>query len=220
MRMCYSEGIYTIFENKGAFKSSIFNVNGYEIAVKGSLKVTGKLQGTEDLYRARVLQSVGVIEKKDVISPGPPLKYNLSQKGPIGSPVTGKIIGAPAFKLQNMLLLYSFVYLDKGLSSGIQVGNIYYIRANSREFKLPYEYDKPVVGKLKIVHVNSEAATAVIIAAREPVFVGDEFSHLSDVSSDLSQSDLIEEDEGELEEIEPDGDGMEDLPDESDEEDG
>ena len=57
--------IYTIFESRGPLKTSLFdilNVSGYEIAVKGSLQILGFLNGTDNLYRARVIESMDSVE--------------------------------------------------------------------------------------------------------------------------------------------------------------
>ena len=191
-----SLGIYTVFKNLGPFEKSLFNllnVTGYEIAVKGTIEVLGLLYNTENLYRARVMDSIGSIEKGDKILPAPPQLYSLSQKGPVGVETEGTIIGVPRGYKEKMLGLYSFVYLNKGLSENIQAGDIYYIRKGKRKIKHSVDYDKPVVGKLKIAHANSEASTAIIVAVKEPVFVGDRFNNLPDMISDLGQSEFIEE---------------------------
>ena len=207
-----SLGIYTVFKNLGPFEKSLFNllnVTGYEVAVKGTIEVLGFLHNTENLYRARVIDSIGSIERGDIILAGPPQLYNLSQKGPVGVEMEGTIIGVPRGYKETMLGLYSFVYLNKGLAENVQVGDVYYIRKGERRIKHSVGYDKPVVGKLKIAHANSEASTAIIIGVKEPVFVGDGFNHLPDMFSDLAQSEFIEEveEEGGMEAIDEDGEG-------------
>ena len=221
-----SSGVYTIFKNRGGFKKTLLgllNVNGYEIAVKGSLRILGFIPETDSLYRARVIESLDSIEKGDQILPGPMLQYTLSQKGPVGPAISGEIIGAPGFQFQNMHFLYSLVYLNRGLSSNVQSGDVFYIRATEGEFGLPYEYEKPVVGQLKVVHASEEASTAVIIATREPVHVGYEFNHLPEIFSDLSKVESFEQIEDETESFESETESLrfdaplEDFEDETDE---
>ncbi|MCY4512326.1 MAG: LysM peptidoglycan-binding domain-containing protein, partial [Bdellovibrionales bacterium] len=200
-------GIYTIFENRGSPVFSLFsfigvNFKGYEIVVKGSVKIMGYLEGSDSLYRARVIKSLAPINPGDRVMSGHAPRYILSQKGTHGS-TKGQIIGSP-HKEQKYFGMYSFVYLNRGLSNGVQVGDSYHVRLNKdTEIQYPYLYDKPAVGKIRVVHANPDTSTAIVSGIRDTVKVGDFFepsSGMSAVTDSLRDHEVID---GELD----DGEG-------------
>ena len=193
------EGIYTIFENRGSpvFSfASLFGVNvkGYEIAVKGSVKIIGYLEGSESLYRARVVESLGAVLPGDQVMDGNIPRYILSQKGTAGT-ASGQIIGSP-HREKRFFGMYSFIYLDKGLANGVQVGDIYHVKLNKdTRVQYPYSYEKPEIGKLRVVHVNPDTSTAIVIGSRDTIKVGDFFepqSGVSAVTEGLKSHEVIE----------------------------
>ena len=206
------EGLYTIFENRGPPVFSLFsffgvNFKGYEIAVKGSVKIIGYVEGTDNFYRAQVVESIGSLNPGDRVMAGAIPGYTLSQKGTPGS-ASGKIIGSP-HSGQRYFGMYAFVYLDKGLSNGVQVGDIYHVRLNKdTEIKYPYLYDKPAMGKIRVVHANPDTATAVIVGLRDTIKVGDFFEPGSGVSAVTGPMKDHEEIDGDLDDGEG---GMEDM---------
>ena len=218
-------GLYTVFENRGppVFSLlSLFGVNfkGYEIAVKGSVRIIGYVEGTDNLYRARVVESIGSVNPGDRVMNGAIPGYILSQKGTPGS-TSGKIIGSPN-RDQRYFGMYSFVYLDKGLSNGVQVGDIYHARLNKdTDIKYPYLYDKPAMGKIRVVHANPDTSTAIVVGIRDTIKAGDFFGPSSGVDAvtggSLKDHEEIEEsfDNGEegLEGMEMEGGGMEEVDD-------
>lgn len=218
-------GLYTVFENRGPPVFSLLslfgmNFKGYEIAVKGSLRIIGYIDGTDNLYRARVVESIGPVNPGDRVMGGAIPGYILSQKGTPGS-TSGKIIGSP-HREQRYFGMYSFIYLDKGLLNGVQVGDIYHARLNKdTDIKYPYLYDKPAMGKIRVVHANPDTATAIVVGIRDTIKIGDFFGPSSGVSAvtegSLKDHEEIEEslDSGEegLEGIEMGGGGMEEVED-------
>ena len=199
-------GLYTIFENRGApvfSAASLLGLNfkGYEIAVKAVVKIVGFVEGSEGLYRARIVESLAPVTPGHRVMKGVS-DYILSQKGSPGS-VSGKIIGSPHQEIKTYLGTYSLVYLDKGLSNGIQTGDIYDVRLNkkARAFQYPYLYERPAVGKLRVIHANPDTATAIIVSVRDTVKVGDFFEPGSGVTV---MKDSVEHEEIPGEEKEPD----------------
>ena len=194
---------FTVFKNRGkvdGFLKSLI-IDEEEIAIKGKIKILSYVSGAETLYLASVLQPLQGIVAGDILFKGEPQVYTFSRKGPQGEN-SGKIIGSPTNRL--FLSLGSIVYLDKGLNSGVQAGNIFYIKANSKknlDIERPYKYDLPVIGELKIIHSATDRSTGVIVTARDYIHVGDIFSGKSDQLQDLSQS--IEHEELETQEEKP-----------------
>ena len=166
---------YTVFENRGPPVSSFFgllNLKGYEIAVKGSIKITGYVQGSERLYRARVTQSLAPIQRGHKIMKGSAPIYTLSQKGSKGS-AKGQIISSPNTN-QKWLGVYSLAYLDKGFSNGVQVGDIYHVKLKQKNH-FPYSYEQPDIGAIRVVHANPDTSTAIVAQARDIISIGDFF---------------------------------------------
>lgn len=214
------EGLYTIFENKGPPVSSFLSVfganfKGYEIAVKGSVEIIGYVKGMDGMYRARVVESLAPIKPGDRVMAGAIPEYVLSQKGAQGS-VSGMIIGSP-HKGQGHFGMYSLVYLDKGLSDGIQVGDIYHVRLNKvDDIHYPYLHDRPSIGQIRVVHANPDTSTAIVIRLRDTIKVGDFFEPTSEVDSmeDSEEHEEIIIDEETVEPMEEgmlEDDGMEEL---------
>ena len=194
--------IFTVFENKGKVGSLfqfLVGLNESEIMIKGRIKVLSYLQGTDALYVATVIEALNKIVPGDPLFKGEPQFYNLSQKGTIGTG-SGLIIGTPN-KNQIMLSVGSIAYLDKGAAEGIHKGDIFYIRGNLEKpnlFKRPYQYDQPLLGKLRIIYSEGNVATGIIVESRNQIYVGDAFSENPGRVEDLSQSqyhEKVEDDE-------------------------
>ena len=226
---------YTVFKNRGRLKFSLFNLlqksNGYEIQINGEIKILNYLVGTDSTYRAQVVKSLKGITKGDSIYSGRQPSFTLSQKGSYGT-ANGSLLESPN-KRRNMLSLYSIVYLDKGKSHGVRVDDLYNIRAKSsnnlkKHSKRPYKYKQPSIGQLRVIHAASDVSTAVIIQAKDQIFINDLFSsslgsisdleqsesHESiesseDIQQDFSDSEEIEEDFSDSEEIEEDSEEIE-----------
>ena len=194
--------IFTVFENKGRVGSLfqfLTGLNEDEIMIKGRIKVLSYLQGTDSLYVATVIEALNKIVPGDPLYKGEPQFYNLSQKGTIGTG-SGLIIGTPN-KNQIMLSVGSIVYLNKGAAEDIHKGEIFYIRGNvekSDTFRRPYQYDQPLLGKLRIIYSAGNVATGIIVESRNQIYVGDAFAGDPGRTEDLSQSqyhEKVEDDE-------------------------
>ena len=187
--------VFTVFENRGRVGSLfqfIAGVNEDEIIIKGKLKILSYLQGEDSLYIAEVMDTLRTINPGDSLFSGPPPFYIFSQKGPIGR-ASGTIIGA-FYRTRSFLDLGAVVYLDKGSADGIQREEIFYIRGKEDKRAVRHQnYNFPVLGKLKIIHVAGMRSTAVVIESRHPLYIGDIFSGEIDQLKDLSESPDHEE---------------------------
>ena len=170
---------FTVFKNKGQFgEGEFFRFNRsseYEIQVKGVLKVVSYIQGTGSLYKARVISAIDQMSAKDSIFRGSPSVYSFSDKKIARG--EGKIIGSP-FKSRVFLTIGSIVFLNKGSEDGLYKEAVFYIRPNTEKsnlFERPYNYEGAVLGRLKVIHVSKNKATAVILSAKDKIYVGDAF---------------------------------------------
>ncbi len=184
--------VFTVFEDKGKIRrwlKSLIGSNGNEIMVKGRIKILAYLAGANSLYRAVVVDSMHKMQPGDFILSGASKVYNFSQKGPMGAG-NGLIIGTPD-KNQTLLSLGSIVYLDQGEDDGLRKGDFFYIQGAANKnntFLRPYTYNRPLLGKLKIIHTAKDTSTGIIIEAKTHIFVGDSFSGDSSQLKDLDQS--------------------------------
>ncbi|MCZ0931969.1 MAG: hypothetical protein OXJ52_02325 [Oligoflexia bacterium] len=171
---------FTVFKNKGRVGNFLSSLAGqsdeYEIQVKGILKVVSYIQGTGSLYKARVISAIDQMSAEDSIFKGSPVVYSFSERKIAKG--EGSIIGSP-YKTRLFLTTGSIVFLNKGSADGLYKEAVFYIRPNTEKpdfFKRPYNYEGAILGKLKVIHVSRNKATAVILSARDKIYVGDAFA--------------------------------------------
>ena len=171
---------FTVFKNKGKTGDILSRLtnrsNEYEIQVKGILKVISYIQGSGSLYKARVISGIDEMSAEDSIFKGRPPTYSFDdRKIAKGS---GVIIGSP-YKTRLFLTVGSVVFLNKGRADGLYKEAVFFIRPTKEQsnfFERPYNYHGAVLGKLKVIHVSEKKATAVILSAKDKIYVGDSFS--------------------------------------------
>ena len=165
---------FTLFTNEGSF--NLLNTTGYEIFIKGEIKILHSLPGGDSLYLAEVVKSINPIQKGDLISIKKIPTYSTSSRE-VGDVQDGSIIGTP-HSVDQPISLYSFVYLNKGKEDGVREGNIYYIRANEKyHAEDSYFYPQLITGKIKIVHSSLNSSTAVVIYLTRKIHIGDFFGN-------------------------------------------
>lgn len=190
--------IFTVFKNRGHLGSVfqfLIGLSENEIIVKGRVRISSYLEGTEALYTAVIVESLDTMKIGDSLSKKQAFNYDFSQNGPTGTG-SGLIIGTP-YKNQGLLNLGSLAYLDKGLREGLRVGDIFYIqnqKGQKGSFKRAY-YTSSTIGKLKIIHATTYRATGIIIEINDPIYIGDIFSsHLKHIDlKDSKEHELIDE---------------------------
>ena len=170
---------FTVFRSKGKYGNLVSRLSPsseYEIQVKGILKVVSYIQGTGSLHKARVVSAIDQMSAEDLIFRGRPLTYTFSDKKIATG--EGKIIGTPD-KTRVFLTTGSIVFLNKGSKDGLYKSAAFFIRPNKEHpdfFERPYKYEGAILGKLKVIHVSKNKATAVILSARDKIYIGDAFS--------------------------------------------
>ena len=173
--------VFTVFEDRGRvggwFSFLEAGEENIEIMIKGRIKIVSRLAEEDFVYLAVVEEALQAIEAGDSLFLGPPQMYDSSQKGPQGSG-EGLIIGGASRQI--MMSLGSIVYLNKGLEDGLQIGHLFYIFANPRTSgrapARPYKYNMPILGKLKVIRLGANSATALIIESRDQIYAGDMFA--------------------------------------------
>ncbi|MGC8899927.1 MAG: FlgT C-terminal domain-containing protein [bacterium] len=153
---------------------------GYRIKILGRLKIT-KVE--EDVSTATITHSYEEIKVKDKLIPYEPgtttIDITLAS-----NPIKGYIICG-----KHALTLYGendIVYIDRGSNDGVQVGNTFVIYKDREPVEDPVTHKtlhlpKEILGKLLVIKVQSNTATAIITKSAKEISIGDKI--LADTAS-------------------------------------
>ena len=195
-----------VVHNKGRLVSSARGVRGpfgYQVEVQGEVQVVGRVPDSFDLYEAKVTKSFSPITKRAVVSDKNLIQFDYKTTDLRGS-AEAQIIGFPGISsrstAKNMASPYSLVYLNRGLASGLSVGQMYQVKANlsvKNKISASYGYDIKV-GEVKIIYAEDRFATGVITEMDHPIYTGDFLVSLSAGLSTQSGYDPFDEIEEEV----------------------
>jgi hypothetical protein len=166
---------YTVFFNRDGVEDPIAGGTiGTEVAVKGEIKITDSVAGNESAFRATVTFAALPIRVEDKIRVGEMVRTSFSKEG-APSTVSARIVDGE-YNFRRNFGLHNAVFLNKGASHGLQVGNILSVVKNVR-IRNPdsvYKYDPRPIGKLRVAAVGDRVATAVVVDQSDTIFPGDE----------------------------------------------
>lgn len=155
---------------------------GYKITILGRLKIT-KVE--EDVSTAMITDSYEEIRVKDKLIPYEPgttiIDITLAS-----NPIKGYIVCG-----KHALTLYGendIVYIDRGTNQGVQVGNTFVIYKDRKPVEDPVTHKtlhlpKEILGKLLVIKVQSNTATAIITKSAKEISIGDKI--LADTPSEI-----------------------------------
>lgn len=147
---------------------------GQMVEVQGEIEILEKVNEQQNIYRAMVKRAIQPVEVGAVLTPG-----RLPMIDPSSSEVTtgvgAKIIGGQFDKKRSLFGNNTLVFLDAGASAGLQEGQSLAIFADERVRNKKNEavMNDRVIGKLKIVRVSQNFATAYVVKATDDILVGD-----------------------------------------------
>lgn len=147
---------------------------GQMVEIQGEIEVLEKVNDQQNIYRAMVKRAIQPVEVGAVLTPG-----RLPMIDPSSSDVTtgvgAKIIGGQFDKKRSLFGNNTLVFLDAGASAGLQEGQSLAIFADERVRNKKNEavMNDRVIGKLKIVRVSQNFATAYVVKATDDILVGD-----------------------------------------------
>ena len=128
-----------------------------------------------DYVTAVVRQSWEEIHRGDLVGPAHNVAVDIEVEKPQGD-MSGHII-ARSYPEHQLLSIDEPIFIDRGRSDGVRVGNSFYIIESRDEAldrgKEDFELPPAVIGRAVIVAVNDESATAIITEAERNVLVGD-----------------------------------------------
>ena len=188
-----------VVKDMGKLYPSSFGVRGpfgYQIEVQGEVEIIGRVMDSFDLYEAKVTKSLNPIAIGSLVLNRNLIEFDYQTTDLVGNS-EAQIIGVPGHKKQekNVASPYSLVYLNRGLGSGMSVGQMYQIKTNL-DIKKKQEYGYDVkLGEVKIVYVNERFATGLITEMSNPIYVGDYIVSLHQGLSTKQGYDPLEDEE-------------------------
>lgn len=155
---------------------------GYRIKILGRLKIT---RVEPDVSTATITHSYEEIRIKDKLVPYEP-SVNTIDLNLASTPINGYIICG-----KHDLTIYGendIVYVDRGSNEGVQVGNTFVIYKDRKPVEDPVTHrmlnlPKEILGKLLIIKVQADTATAIITKSVKEISIGDKI--LADTPSGI-----------------------------------
>jgi hypothetical protein len=129
-----------------------------------------------DYISARVRDSLSEIVRGDLVGPQMPLRVEVEIREPIGD-LQGTIVERLNYEAV-LTGTREIVFIDRGSADGIRQGDSFFITQQRDDFyggedrKLP----PSVIGRVVVLNVDSDSATAVITDAAVPIQIGDRIS--------------------------------------------
>ena len=125
----------TVVQNKGKLYSSVRGVRGpfgYQVEVQGEIEIIGRVEDSFDLYEAKVTKSFNPVTKGALVLNKSLIPFDYKKTDVVGSS-SAQIIGVPSIShhAKQVASPYSLVYLNRGAASGLSVGQMYQVKANS-----------------------------------------------------------------------------------------
>lgn len=150
-------------------KSYRFRTTGQIQIVKQVYPKSKKLNKNLEYFRAIVEKANSPIELTSFVVKKELPRYNLADSGLTGT-AKGRLIGAEYNKSRNLYGLNSLVFINGGSNNGFSVNQTYPVYSKTlAQFK---SFDTPTA-KVKIVDVEENVATAVVLDAKNGISTGD-----------------------------------------------
>lgn len=174
---------YLVVEERGKIKDLTSSKSANTIQVLGQLEVIELVNPAKNIYRAKSTQMLSHFLVGSVVVPGEVAIVSPTFEAP-GQPIPAKIIGGANDLKRNIFGPQEIVYINKGASSGIDVGQTFAVYKNqkSRNSESDLEINSPIIGHVKVVKVSDQFATAIVADVVDEIRVGDDLD-----SSDMSK---------------------------------
>lgn len=167
----------TVVENRGRLSMpKSLKVKSYQFRTSGQIQVvkqvypkSKKIDPKLEYFRAIVEKSSSPISLSSYVVKKEFPRYSLEDSGLTGT-AKGRLIGAEYSKSRHLYGLNSVVFISGGANNGFSVNQTYPVYSkNLAQFK---SFDTPTA-KVKIIDVEANVATAVILDAKDGVSTGD-----------------------------------------------
>ncbi|KYG63081.1 hypothetical protein AZI86_15285 [Bdellovibrio bacteriovorus] len=181
------------------------------VQLQGEIQVLEKVNDAENMYRALVTKTIQPVEVGSTLIAGS-LPMIDPAAGPVTSGVGATIMGGQFEKKRALMGQNSLVFLDAGSGQGLQEGQTLSIYADerARNKNVKAVMNDRVIGKLKVVRVTNNFATAYITSAIDDVMIGD-YAGKSVATAAVSSEPVIENEAGSADDFELDDAPVEDA---------
>lgn len=181
------------------------------VQLQGEIQILEKVNDAENLYRALVTKTIQPIEVGSALMVGS-LPMIDPVAGPVTSGVGATIMGGQFEKKRALMGQNSLVFLDAGSSQGLQEGQTLSIYADERvrNKNVKAVMNDRVIGKLKVVRVTNNFATAYVSSAIDDIMIGD-YAGKSVATAAVSTEPVIENQSESADEFELDDAPVEDA---------
>lgn len=173
---------YLAVANRGKIESvnkHITGFLGYTMDIQGEVQLVERVEATNELkdgemYRALVLNIVNPVGVDSILISGKIENIQITDQGP-RSQVVAQIIGGSYFTRRQVYANESIVYINRGESDGLQVGQILPVRANRKIRNEDTEVLSNIrpIGWLRVVKTTPKFATTVVVKAWSDIASGD-----------------------------------------------
>ena|GEM_PF-996885 len=147
---------------------------GNLVEVQGEIEVLEAVNPAKNIYRAKVVKSLQLIEVGAVLVPGqlPVIKPTPS---PVVSGVAARIMGGQFWGNRKLFGADGIVFLDSGSSRGMQEGQTLNIYADQslRNQKTEAMANDRVIGTVKILRTTPNFSTAYVLSSTMDIVTGD-----------------------------------------------
>ncbi len=179
-------GSYTVIRNIEK------NRAGFIVQYRAEIQVIGKINDSENVYRAKLTKMLDSVELGDRLIAGQIPMVDISDKPKVAAAPLVPIIGGFRSPTDLLFAPYSIVFLDGGLAAGFKDGDVMNIY---QEPKTRVKYTKQKrsyreIGTIKIIRIQEDVATAYILSSKTEIREGD-FAGLerTDSGSDYNAED-------------------------------
>lgn len=164
-----SRGVYTVVKNIER------NKLGFIIQYRAEIRVMERINDRENIHRAKLLKNIDSVEVGDYIVSGSIPMVNVEDVPTAEEAPLVRIIGGFRSPTDLLYSPFSFVFINAGTRQGLEVGKALRIYqdpkirlSNSRVLRAYRE-----VGKLRILRVQENTATAYILKSSTEIREGD-----------------------------------------------
>ena len=162
-------GRYTIVKNieKNKF--------GFIIQYRAEIEVLGKINDSENVYRARLDKMLDSVELGDYLISGQIPMVDISEKPKVSSAPFVPIIGGFRSPTDLLFAPYSIVFIDGGLQEGFNEGDVMNIYQEPKS-RVKYTKQKKSyreIGTIKIIRAQENVSTGYILSSKTEIREGD-----------------------------------------------
>lgn len=147
----------------------------------GELEIIAAVNPSENLYRARMRKTIGMVQVGAKLFAGALPMFNIREKS-AGSVVKAKILGAAHDDKSQIIGSNAFIVIEGGSNVGFVVGQEFAVLENQavRSGDERIIQNERKIGKVHIVQVTEELSTAFVVTSDTEIKPGDFVGQLPD----------------------------------------